>query len=79
MTINEFIKKEKNNGKLVGYGLETRIKSLEESNKNSHELEKYQIYGFLESLFYTGYITENEYDDLFKDVQNLAREIFYKI
>ena len=79
MTLKEFIEKEKHNGKLVGFGLEMRMKNLEQSGKFDFEGEKHQLYGFLESLYYTNYISAEEYDNLFEDTQNLAEKIYYKI
>lgn len=79
MKINEFIEKEQKLNKKVGFALEIMLDDLKDSDKYLLEAHKYKLYGFLSALKDTDYISKEIYDELFKDIQNIALETFKKL
>ena len=79
MRINEFIEKEQKLNKKAGFALEIMLNDLKDSDKYLLEPHKYKLYGFLSALHSTDYISKEIYDELFKDIQNIALETFKKL
>lgn len=72
MTIKEFIKREKEKNKLIGYSIELVYDDMKKSNDSISMADKYkyELYGMFRALYNTEYITQDEYDSLFNDTMN---------
>lgn len=81
MTIKEFIEKEKEKNKLIGYSIELLYDDMKKSNDSllMADKYKYELYGMFRALYHMDYITQDEYDSLFDDTINEHYEVIKNI
>ena len=79
MTLKEFINKEKELHNLVGFNLELKVKNLQTSTRYTIDLNAHEIFGFLNALHCTDYISSEVWEGLFDDTQKIQNETYRKL
>ena len=72
MTLQEFIENELEKNTLIGHYMNMKIKDLQESPKILIDRESEQIKGFINGLYYTEYITEDTWNNLWEDIDKIT-------